>query len=171
MKSVILALIAVALPASTSAQSLAKCLSTGEAEGLMTFALPSAIRALKSRCESTLPATSALIEAGAVTAAKLQPEADKAEPVARAAFDKVAGLPLSASLGAGGVRKMIEASVAAGIAQKIKPAECAKVDRLIDILNPLPARNMAQLVLLLMEWRGPSVGTTPFSICAAPERR
>ena len=97
--SILVALVAT-LPISAVAQTSSKaCLSGEEAEGLVTYALPAAVRALSVHCTKTLPATAPLVLSGLVTAARYQVDADKAWPVASGAFDKISGIPVAKLMG------------------------------------------------------------------------
>jgi hypothetical protein len=169
MKNYLAAFSALFLPGTAVAQSAAVCLSSPEAEALVTYALPSAIRAMTTRCASVLPATTALVQSGPIIAARYQPDADRAWPVARVAFDKVSGLPLAGLLGEPGAKGLIDAAFGAGLAEKVKPEDCGKVDRMINILEPLPAKNMAMLITALMEFGNASRRTkAPLNVCPAP---
>jgi hypothetical protein len=141
-----------AAPGQAVGQSAKSCLTQPEAEALVTYALPSAIRGITAKCAPVLPATTALIQSGPIIAARYQFEADKAWPVARVAFGKVSGLDLAGAFGEPAARGLVDAALGAGLAEKVKPEDCPKVDRLVDILEPLPARNMAMLVTMLMEF-------------------
>lgn len=168
MKNMLIIAALIAVPGEAAAQSAKSCLTPPEAEALVTYALPSAIRAITTKCTPILPATTALVQSGPIIAARYQIEADKAWPVARLAFDKVSGMDLTGTLGEPAARGLIEAAFGTGLAQKVKSEDCPKVDRLVDILEPLPARNMARLVTTLME-----IGSiekrskSPLKICPA----
>jgi hypothetical protein len=140
------------LSSNAVAQTLAKgCLSGEEAEGLVTYALPAAVRAISLHCAKTLPATAPLVQSGVVTAARYQVDADKAWPVASAAFDKLSGLPVANLMGEKALKPLIEKTVSSGVTQNLQTKDCANADRLINILQPLPTRNMAMLIVTLLE--------------------
>jgi len=168
MRNMLIIAALMAVSGQAVAQSAKSCLTQPEAEALVTYALPSAIRAMTTKCTPVLPATTALIQSGPVIAARYQIDADKAWPVARIAFDKMSGLDLTGTLGEPAARGLIEAAFGTGLAEKVKAADCPKVDRLVDILEPLPAKNMAMLITTLMELG--SAGKqkkSPFQMCPA----
>jgi hypothetical protein len=169
-RSLVLTVLIASLPAAASAQTLSKtCLSTEEAEGLVTYALPTAVRAISKHCAKTLPATAALVQSGVVTAARYQVDADKAWPVASAAFDKVSGLPVAKLMGEKALKPLIEETISTGITQNLQAKDCGSADRLINILQPLPTRNMAMLVSMLLETGNTTTrARLPISICPAP---
>ncbi len=169
MRGFVLAMSTLLLPGAAVGQSVTSCLTSTEAEALVTYGLPSAIRAMTTKCLAVLPATTALIQSGPIIAARYQSDADRAWPVARLAFDKVSGLQLASMLGEPGAKGLVDAAFGAGLAERVKPADCGKVDRMINILEPLPAKNMAMLITALMEFG--SVGKparSPLNLCPAP---
>lgn len=169
MRLFVLAISTLLLPGVAVGQSATACLSSTEAEALVTYGLPSAIRAMTSKCVAVLPATTALVQSGPIIAARYQSDADRAWPVARVAFDKVSGLQLTSLLGESGAKGLVDAAFGAGLAEKVKPTDCGKVDRMINILEPLPAKNMAMLITALMEFGSagkPAV--LPLNLCPAP---
>jgi hypothetical protein len=160
---------ALALPAQAMAQAAKPCLTAAEAEGLATFALPALIEGLSSQCAASLPATAPLVQSGKLIAAKYQPDADRAWPAAGAAFDKLSGMKMSAAMGQAGLRGLLNGALTAGIAKDMKPGTCTTVDRFVDILQPLPASNMARLVVAFLELGGQGKAGTnnnPLNICA-----
>lgn len=167
--ALLLALVA-ALPVNAVAQTSAKaCLSGEEAEGLVTYALPAAVRAISLHCAKTLPATASLVQSGIVTAARYQIDADKAWPVASAAFDKVSGLPVASLMGEKALKPLIEKTISGEVTQNLPAKDCAKADRFINILQPLPTRNMAMLITTLLETGSPATrARLPITLCSAP---
>lgn len=158
---------ALALPTAATAQS-AKCLTSPEAEGLITYALPSAVRAISGQCAKTLPATASLVQTGALIAARYQPDADRAWPVAKTAFDKMSGIKLTETLGEAGAKGLLETAFSTGLAENIKPKDCPVIDRILTALEPLPAKNMSMLLLTAIELGGKGDKKPPISICPAP---
>ncbi len=137
------------------------CLNQQEAEALVTFALPTAVRAVTSKCTPVLPATTALVQSGPVIAARYQVDADKAWPMAR--------LEVAKALGDSVARGLIDGAIGTGLVEKLKPSDCAKVDRIVDILQPLPTRNMALLITTLMELgQAEKQKKSPFKMCPVP---
>lgn len=165
-----LALALVSLASAAPAQTARQCLTAEEAGGLVTYALPSTIKGLSQQCAKSLPATASLIQGGPILAARYQPEADKAWPLARLAFDKLAGSKMTETIGENGARVLLAGVLESVVAQQIKAQDCGTVDRLINALQPLPARNLADLLIILMEvGRRSETTESPFSLCKAPQ--
>jgi hypothetical protein len=166
----ILAILIAGLPTLAVAQVSTKaCLSGEEAEGLVTYVLPAAVRAMSVHCAKTLPATAPLVQSGVVTAARYQVDADKAWPMASFAFDKVSGLPVAKMMGEKALKPLIEKTISGGVVQNFQAKDCMTADRFINILQPLPARNMAMLITALLETGSPSTrAKLPITLCAVP---
>lgn len=169
LKQAIMAMMCVTMPTIASAQSAQKCLTQDQADGLATFALPATIKLLARKCSATLPATTYLIQGGPVQAGLYQNEAELAWPVARAAFDRLSGTSLSRLLSDPIAKSIIEANIGAAITDRLKPADCGTVDRLMTILQPLPAKNMAMLITLVMDIAAKrDKASSPLTICPEP---
>lgn len=171
LRTLIVSALLFALPASASAQTASQCLSEDEASGLVIFALPATIKGLSRQCEKTLPATSTLVQGGPVMAARYQIDADKAWPVARRAIGKLTVTALAEAMTDNGARTVASEIMESAIAQQIKPKDCDTVERIVDALEPLPARNLASLLLALVEAgskRNPE--NSPFNLCRSDKR-
>ena len=163
MRTLSLSAALLALPSAATAQIAgAACLSRAEAEGLMTYALPGVVRSLSTKCAATLPATAPLILGGTVTAGRYQPEADRAWPIAKSAFDKLAGAKMSDLLGDTATQKLLAATITTGVVSKVKLADCAAIDRILDLLQPLPTTNMVMLATALIEF---GKKDSPIKVC------
>jgi hypothetical protein len=158
----------MSLPSITCAQAAPPCLTADEAQGLMTYALPLVVLGLRKHCLTSLPATAALIQAGPLMAARYQPDADAAWPVAQVAIDKLSGVKLAAIMGPKAGKGLIDLVVAEGLINQVKAEDCPLIDRMIDTVQPLPASNMATLVTAMMELLSHKQAKPgPISICAA----
>ncbi len=146
---VALTLALLLLPSNAPAQPSA-CLSDEDANGLVMFALPTLIRGVAQQCVKSLPATASLIQAGEIAAARYQVDADAAWPIAKTAFNKATGLPIADFAGEAGVRALVQQGMAGAISQEMNPQNCVTADALINILQPLPARNVAMLITTLV---------------------
>jgi hypothetical protein len=151
--------------AATAAQGATPCLSEPEAEGLVITLLPDMLDAVGTTCAPSLP-SSATLRAGLVPmVARYRAEGLAAQPQASTAFAKLIGNDMQ-GLDPELMRPMITALIAPMLAKEIKPADCPKVERIVTLLGPLPARNLAGITVLLF-----TLGTQgkrdkpPFTIC------
>lgn len=172
MKTFSARLARVALAASLAAGSMASaaqpaavpCLEPREAEDLVLFVLPSLIEAMGRKCSPLLPASATLSRSGGAIAGRYRPESNAAWPRAKVAFGKISGGESLTFLSDELNRKIIEEASSAAIVADFKAKDCAVIDRFIGALEPLPARNVAQLVGLFLEIGGDE-GKSPMNIC------
>jgi hypothetical protein len=142
------------------------CVTRAEAEDIVTFALPSLVRTLAKQCLPSLPSTAALSQSSALVAARYQPEADLAWGAAATAIDKMMGLPVAGGLGPERATALLAPMLSREIGKSIKPADCDPANRLVDSLQPLPARNVATILMVILEAaaaRKPA--NLPLSLC------
>lgn len=145
MKLVLIALLAAAAPARAAEQP---CVTRAQLESLALFALPPVLDALAAKCGPSLPAQAYLLNGGRTLSQSLAGEAPAHWDGANAAMAVVAGdMPteVSAETMRGLIRDMASSEL------KLKPDECARIDRLGELLAPLPPRNLAGIVAMLAE--------------------
>ena len=154
--------ITLALAASPAAGT--PCLTQSEAQALVISALPDAIDAARARCLPSLPPTSSLSQAGAVAAARWRTDAISSADEAALALDKVTGFPIVKMLGAKAAREAMRALISREITARLSPANCVATSEMIDALSPLPAQNVARVVLALIAVQ-PGKAPLPFTLC------
>lgn len=149
MKRVLAALALVALPGSALAQT--QCLTTAEAEAITLVAFPDIILETGRVC-TALPAASLVRRTTGPFISRYQAEADRAWPAARTAIAKlsdprVSMLLLQSEL----ARPLITSLIAPLIVGRVQPADCGTIDRLATLLEPLPPRNTAGIVVTSLQ--------------------
>jgi hypothetical protein len=159
---------AIALWASlgtTTAQAAIPCLSEPEAEALMVTLLPDVITAAGTACSANLPPQATLRGGLPALLGRYRAEAPAAWPQARSALSKVMGEEMK-GVDPELMRPLIGAMMAPMIAKDIKAGDCPKIERIVTLLSPLPARNTAGIVVLLftLGTQGKS-GKAPFQVC------
>ncbi|MFM9853616.1 MAG: hypothetical protein ACKVOJ_12550 [Sphingomonadaceae bacterium] len=127
------------------------CVTRAEAEDMATFVLPSLVKAIARQCASSLPPTAALSQSATLIAARYQPQSELAWGSAARAIDKMMGLPVADSLGAERATALLAPILTRELGKAIKPADCDPANRLIDALQPLPARNVASIMMVIVE--------------------
>lgn len=152
--------------ASTAAQAATPCLTEPEAEGLVISLLPDMIAAVGTTCAPNLPPDATLRAGLDGMVNRYRAEGPATLPQAKMAFAKLIGNDMQ-GLDPEMMRPLITAMIAPMLAKEIKPGDCAKVERIVSLLAPLPARNVAGITVLLF-----TLGTegkrdkAPFKICA-----
>lgn len=164
VRAALAASLIAASTASAAQPTAAPCLQPREAEDLVLFVLPSLVEALGRKCSPLLPASATLTRSGTALASRYRPDSNAAWPRAKMAFTKISGGDSLTFLSDELNRKIIEEASSAAIVADFKAKDCTMVDRFMGALEPLPARNVAQLVGLFLEI-GEGEGRSPMNIC------
>lgn len=152
-----LALAALASAQAASAQNAANCLSEREISQLAVYAVPSLVEGVRGKCARTLSSSGYLSKSGDSFVAKYAALQDEAWPGAKSAITKfatsktttkkdaeafamIAGLPDDA------VRPLVDAMIAQKIGEEVQTKDCSKIERGIQLLSPLGARDSGALV-------------------------
>ncbi|MEG3164108.1 hypothetical protein U1701_05830 [Sphingomonas sp. PB2P19] len=140
------ALAAVALLASPAAAQQ-PCITGPEAEALTLVALPDIIRETGTVCAAQLPATSLVRRRSSPLLSRYQVEAARAWPAARAAIVKLSDPAVDALLDSEFARPLLTSLLVPQLVGRIATRDCGTIDRLVALLEPLPARNTAAIVV------------------------
>ena len=140
------AFVAIALLASP-AMAQPRCITGPEAESLTLVAMPDIIRETGSVCAAQLPATSLVRRASSPLLSRYQVEAERAWPAARAAIVKLSDPAVDALLDSEFARPLLTSLLVPQIVGRIAARDCGTIDRLVALLEPLPARNTAGIVV------------------------
>ncbi|WP_294192749.1 hypothetical protein [uncultured Sphingomonas sp.] len=162
------ALSLVAAPAAAQTS----CLNQSEAESIALVSMPAIIRDAGRVC-AALPATSLLRRTSGPFLAKYDAEADRAWPAARQAIAKLSDPSVELLLMSDYARPMLTSLFAPQITGRLQPRDCSTLDRLVTLLEPLPARNTAGIVVATLQYikaehaRGAMRDAPDLPICAA----
>ena len=175
MKQIALLAIAALLATPASAQPR-PCLTAPEAESLALVALPEVLRETGRVCTARLPATSLIRRDGGSLIAKYQAAADAAWPSAQSAIVKLSDPMVTLLLQSAYARPVLTSMIAPLIVGRIALDDCATVDRLVTLLEPLPPRNTAGVVVVVLQYlkadkRGGKAAVPDLPLCAAGEAR
>ena len=169
-------LAAVAVPTTALAQT--PCLNAAEAEAVAAVTFPDIILETGRVC-TALPATSIVRRTSGPFLARYQAEADRAWPTARQAIAKLSDPRVSMLLlQADYARPLITSLIAPMVVGQIQQSDCGTIDRIVTLLEPLPARNTAGIVVATIQHlkaekaRGTaSVANVPdLPVCTAAKR-
>jgi len=163
----------IATPAMAQSQNSPGCLTQNEANALFAFALPEFLNTVHEKCAASLPPTSYLARQGAQLVARHRAATISYWPTAKAAFLKMASkdgaradaIKVMAKVPDETLRTLIVTGLSVAISDDIKPADCPKADRLIEALSPLPASNLATIIVEIMGLAGGKNKKPPISIC------
>lgn len=145
------ATLAAALLSASAANAATPCVTTPEATSIALVAMPAAIRQVGQICAPQLPATSLLRQPGSAFLARYQAEADRAWPAARAALARVAGPDIAPLLQSDFTRPMLVSLLAPALTDFVQPKDCADLDRIVTLAQPLPPWNAAGLIVATLK--------------------
>ena len=163
-------LLATPALAQTAAQP---CLTKGEFTALATYAMPSAIEGVTKRCAGTLGTDAYLAKNGNALTVRYAKDKNAAWPQAKAAFFKFSASKgdqttnFMRQLPDESLRPIVDTVVEGMASQEIALKDCAAIDEFVRLLAPLPARNTAALLTLIIAFADePDAGKLGgFTIC------
>lgn len=143
---------AVSLTAAPAAAQPRPCLSATDAESISLVALPEILRETGRVCASTLPAGSLLRRQPRTLMARYDAEADRAWPAARSAIAKLSDPAVILLLQSDYARPMLTSLIVPMLVGRIATGDCPTLDRLATLLEPLPPRNTAGVVVTILQF-------------------
>ena len=142
----------VLLAAALASPSPPPCLTQGEAETVALVAMPEIIRQTGAACAGVLPASSVVRQPQSALLQRYDAEADRAWPGARAAIVKLSDPQAEALLGSQFARPLLTTLIAPLIVGHVQSKDCGTIDRLVTLLEPLPPRNAAGVVVTTLRY-------------------
>lgn len=163
----------IALLSATSAQAAEpkQCIPAETAESLITYVLPGALGAVRTKCAGSLPASAALLQVDSERMLRYEADSQRAWPEASAALGLMVGQDLPENLEMDALRPFVGAMIPAMLAQEIKSTDCATIEKVYSLLEPMPTANLASLTVMLAQLgnSGNEEGRKdPFNICKIP---
>jgi hypothetical protein len=153
--------------------SAQRCLSAPEAEAIALVAMPEVIRHAGTVCAARLPAASLLRRTDSPLLRRYEAEADRAWPAARAAIVKLSDPAIDSLLQSNLARPLITTLVAPMVVGRVAVEDCGVVDRLVTLLEPLPPRNTAGVLVTALQYmtaekaKGRSIDLPDLPLCGA----
>ena len=145
-----------ALAAATLAQPLAAQnrpqLTEAEIHAVALYGMPHAFRALQTRCATQLPASAYMRSHGDALSARLARSARGTFPGARAAMTRLLAsdnpqmATLIGQLPQENVEPLVAELIAGKVQSEVQVQECSRIDRVLELLDPLPPENLAGLM-------------------------
>lgn len=165
------AMIALLNSTSLQAAEAKQCIPAETAESLMTYVLPGALGAVRTKCSESLPANAALLQVNSAQMQRYEADSQKAWPEASMAIGLLVGQDLPENMEVEAFRPFVDAMIPAMLAQKIKSKDCPTIDKVFGLLEPMPTANLASLTVMLAQLGnndGDDGRKDPFNICKAP---
>lgn len=142
------------LTASTASAQAPACIPQPEAEALFLALAPAMIGSVAATCAPVLPANAILRRSSAALTAKYAAESEVAWPRAKEGLRKLLGPDGGQMVDSELARPMVTAMVAPMLAKEVKAKDCPNIDRVLTLIDPLPARNTAALIVAILDMSG-----------------
>ena len=169
---------AAALVAASSAQAQTQppaCIQPREAEALFLALAPAMIGSVAATCATVLPPGALLRRSVGPLTAKYAAESDAAWPAAKEGLRKLVGPDAAQMVDSELAKPMVTAMIAPMLAKEVKAKDCPHIDRVLTLIDPLPAKNTAALVVAILDMTGKAKGGgkdgNPFVLCPAAVSR
>jgi hypothetical protein len=156
---------AVAAQAQAQARIQA-CIAPPAAEALLLSVAPDLLRKVGQVCAPALPNRALLRRAPNPLIERYAVEADAAWPRAQGALGSLFGQEAGGMLESNLVRPLLTTTLTELIAKDLKLKDCVAIDRVLTLIEPLPPRNAAALVVTIMELAQKPGKRDNFRICA-----
>lgn len=159
----------------TPATAQTRCVTDAEAQAFASAAMPEIVRETGRVCAGALPAASLIRRQNGAFLAKYDAEADRAWPAAREAIVKLSDPTIGLLLQSQYARPLLTSLLVPQLVGRIATADCPLIDRLVTLLEPLPARNTAGVIVTSLKYlkaekaKGRNVDVPDLPLC--PESR
>lgn len=161
----LLGMVALVHGPAAAATDAGSCVPPEKAEALITYILPGSLKAVGTKCSATLPATASLLQVDSEQFARYQYASDQAWPDAQDVIGLLAGEKLPEGIDLNALKPMVDAMIPAMLIQEIKPKDCPTIERVYNLLEPLPSTNVASLTVMLIQLGSSSREKDPLNIC------
>lgn len=147
----IAALLALTACANAPAQGTQACVTPAEAEALVLFVAPELIRQAGARCANALPPTALLRRSGGPFLSRYEAETDAAWPQAKAALSRLTAPQAIQLLDSAFAAPIVASLIAPMVVGNIDAADCPRIERAANLVQALPPRNVAGLIVLFAQ--------------------
>ena len=118
---------------------------------MFTALAPVLLHSIRDSCIKTLPANAYLVAQGDQLIARYAARAEPAKPAAIAAFGKIAGTETEGVVTPELFDSMAGPMIASALTAEIKPDKCPTINKVAELLDPMPAANLSALVVLVLQ--------------------
>jgi hypothetical protein len=151
MKTMIAAMMAMAMPAAALAQTPA-CIPQPQAAALVTFALPTLVEKLGQRCAEVLPPNAYLVANARDLADRYRPDSAAAWPLARrvigSIFQQFLGQPMPPDMNSDMIRVLAEPALGSFLAKQVNRGDCFVADEAVMDARALSGTDVGRLAVL-----------------------
>jgi hypothetical protein len=160
----VIAFVALASAQTAQAQQQA-CVAQTDLADTVVYAMPLAFDAVRTSCTNRLARNGFIASRGEAYIAQFRGSQTRAWPGAFRVLKSFMAGQGQAEAGAGGeditrllagmpdstVRPFVDGLIGQMIAEEIKPNDCGKIERGLEVISPMPAENVGPLIAFLFE--------------------
>lgn len=136
---------------SAQAQTGASCVTPAEAEALVLFVAPELIRQAGARCATALPPGALIRRTSGPFIARYEAETANAWPQAKAALSRLTAPQAIQLLDSSFAAPLVASLIAPMVVGNVDAADCPRIERAATLVQALPPRNVAGLVVLFAQ--------------------
>lgn len=137
----------------------AACVQQADLADAVVYAMPLLTNAMRTKCSGTLSSTGFMAQQGDAFIAPYAERQSEAWPGAMRLLAQFAGsgkdgaemMATFSALPPETVRPLFDAIIEQKVGEEIKLADCAKIERGVELLAPLPPENVSGLVTFLID--------------------
>ncbi|MBY0520457.1 MAG: hypothetical protein K2P79_08540 [Sphingomonas sp.] len=127
------------------------CLTAPEAEAMVTAIIPELVQDTGRVCARALPPTALVRQASGPFIDRYRAEADQAWPRAQQFVARVAGADVGGLLNSRYARPLVATLLTPAITRNIQPGDCAAIERIVALAQPLSPRSAAGLFVSVVQ--------------------
>lgn len=137
----------------------AACIEQADLADAVVYAMPLLTQAVRGKCSASLSSSGFIARQGDAFVAPYVARQAAAWPGALRMLSQFGGsdkdgaemMQMFSALPADTVRPLFDAIIEQKVAEEIKVADCAKIERGVELLSPLPPENVSGLVTFLLD--------------------
>ncbi|MFN4114537.1 MAG: hypothetical protein ACK4GD_11400 [Sphingomonadaceae bacterium] len=135
------------------------CIAQADLSDAVVYTMPILAQAVQSKCAATLSPNGFMATNSAAFLAPYVAQQSKAWPGAMRMLSQFAGddkegagmIAMLAVLPPDTVRPLVDAIVEQKVAEEIKPTDCARIERGVELMAPLPPENVGGLLTFILD--------------------
>lgn len=127
------------------------CLTPPEAEAMVTAIIPEMVENVGQLCARSLPPGALVRQTSGAFIDRYRAEADLAWPRAQGFVNRIIGSDASGLLSNAYARPLIATLIAPAVTKNVQPGDCATIERIVTLAQPLPPRSTAGLFVSIIQ--------------------
>lgn len=128
-----------------------ECVTAKEVEAVVLTFMPDALNVAAEICTPHLPEGAMFAQKNPPIAARYAAEQESVWPDARSALRKIVGADAAPLLDEAEMRDRLFTELVPALSGAIRPKDCPAINHMMELLEPLPPRNMAGIFSTILQ--------------------